>query len=311
MDAELAVGCWERARVDAAADFNPSSGPPVRAVFGYGSLIWKPGFPYCREQPACVRGFARRFWQRSSDHRGTPESPGRVLTLIRPEELAPAGGQGDVESAEVSGIAYEVADAHWEEVLALLDFRERHGYTRTVANLFEPSLGPARGARAAAGSGREGAPLGRAVVYYVQDPCKSVSFCGPEDIEETASVIASAAGPSGRNDEYLFNLQRALHERRLPDDPYLTSLAHAVRRRQRTIRRGQAWRGITAACLGFLAKRPCFPAIGSTTPRGLAGSSGCRVRRLQRQQAAAVRVPRWTTPLVSVTGALAWGPGMP
>jgi cation transport regulator ChaC len=86
-----------------------------RWIFGYGSLVWRPAFPHAERRAASVRGWARRLWQGSPDHRGVRDAPGRVLTLVpRPEALC-------------WGVAYRVEDAARGEVLATLDARGRSG----------------------------------------------------------------------------------------------------------------------------------------------------------------------------------------
>jgi len=85
-------------------------------VFGYGSLMWYTNFPYVEAVPGQVFGYVRRFWQLSTDHRGTPDSPGRAVTLV-PER-----------NGSCFGIAYRVADEHVEETMNYLDIREGSGY---------------------------------------------------------------------------------------------------------------------------------------------------------------------------------------
>ncbi|MFT6307334.1 MAG: cation transport protein ChaC, partial [Halioglobus sp.] len=86
-------------------------------VFGYGSLIWRPGFAFAEKRLATVVGYRRRFCQASHDHRGTPDRPGRVVTLSPDSD------------SQCEGMAFKLEESV-EDVLKLLDIREQDGYER-------------------------------------------------------------------------------------------------------------------------------------------------------------------------------------
>lgn len=80
-------------------------------IFGYGSLMWRPGFAYLRSAPALVRGYHRSLCVYSFVHRGTPEQPGLVLGLDR-------GGS-------CNGMGFEIAPDRWHDTIAYLREREQ------------------------------------------------------------------------------------------------------------------------------------------------------------------------------------------
>ena len=80
-------------------------------VFGYGSLMWRPGFAFVRSAPARIHGYHRSLCVYSHVHRGTPEQPGLVLGLDR-------GGS-------CHGMGFQVAREHWAETLSYLRAREQ------------------------------------------------------------------------------------------------------------------------------------------------------------------------------------------
>jgi cation transport protein ChaC len=82
-------------------------------IFGYGSLMWDPGFRYAEAEPALLHGYHRRFCVYSHRYRGTPESPGLVLGLDR-------GGN-------CWGVAYRVAKPDAKAALHYLWDRELDG----------------------------------------------------------------------------------------------------------------------------------------------------------------------------------------
>lgn len=165
-------------------------------IFGYGSILWKVDFPHQERRVASARDWQRRFWQGSTDHRGTPDKPGRVVTLL------PGNGP-------CWGYAYRVDANDAADVLNHLDFRERGGYQRTEMTLdFE--------------SGGRGA----AITYFADD--SNPNYLGDARPDQIAAQIAASEGPSGSNREYLFKLEQALTEINRQDD-HVTEIAALVR----------------------------------------------------------------------------------
>ena len=180
-------------------------------LFGYGSLIWRPDFPHLQRRRAVLPGWVRRFWQGSHDHRGVPEAPGRVVTLI----AAPL--------AQCVGVAYQLEPSTFEAVIAALDAREQNGYARVRARLRIDDD------RAAAADEIDGARAAANIdaLTYIATPAND-AFLGDAPLATLAAHIAAAAGPSGRNSEYLFELATALRALEA-DDEHVFELEAAVR----------------------------------------------------------------------------------
>lgn len=170
-------------------------------VFGYGSLLFKPPPHVIGYTPGFVKGFVRRFAQSSTDHRGTPERPGRVVTLVssqtwRSYDLADEAPEGDI----VWGISYTVDPEHADEVRAYLDHREKNGYSA----LWEPIYGVEHD-----GDSAHEVVLIPRVLVYVGLP-DNEAFVGPEPHDALAERICTCSGPSGPNHGYLLRLAEAV-----------------------------------------------------------------------------------------------------
>jgi len=163
-------------------------------VFGYGSLLWKPGFQHGRTLTGSVKGFARRMWQGNETHRGRPGKPGRVATLIQ-------------DSKDVTyGVAMELKG---EEALDYLNNREMTlgGYSQEIT-MFHPL--PSREEEEV-----EVVPLPPQpfpVLVFVASPNSGPYWLGPASPLDVAEQVVASSGPSGHNVEYLLRLAEWLHE---------------------------------------------------------------------------------------------------
>lgn len=171
-------------------------------VFGYGSLVWRPGFQFDDTRIGFVRGFARRFWQGNDIHRGSSSHLGRVVTLI------------EEEGAETWGRAFLLRDE--EAAKEYLDHRETDlgGYTTLSLNF----------------SCVDGKTM--EVLAYVALPNNPL-FLGTAPLVTIANEIILAQGVCGHNVEYLANLATFIRihvpEDRRHFDDHLLQLDFLVR----------------------------------------------------------------------------------
>jgi|TARA_B110000879_G_C11167138_1_gene511820 cation transport regulator ChaC len=171
-------------------------------LFGYGSLIWKPELPFIQARPARIEGYVRRFWQGSEDHRGTPEAPGRVVTLVPDRQ------------GQCHGVAYLVSNVDIEQTFAQLDHREKNGYTRLTLSLQLGSETAPERLKAVTG-----------ITYIANE--NNEAYRGPAPIKQIAEEIFYSVGPSGTNIEYLLELAEALRTRAI-DDAHIFALEAEV-----------------------------------------------------------------------------------
>ncbi|KQV24359.1 gamma-glutamyl cyclotransferase [Rhizobium sp. Root1203] len=155
-------------------------------VFGYGSLMWNPGFEFVERSQALVYGYRRSLCVRSWVHRGTQQNPGLVLGLDR-------GGS-------CRGMAFRIAAEVWAEVIDYLRARE------LVTNVYlERNVAlQLEGGRSVPG------------VAYVVDR-NHTQYAGALDTLAAARIVHEAQGQSGPNDAYVFNTLAHLKEMGIRD----------------------------------------------------------------------------------------------
>ena len=167
-------------------------------VFGYGSLLWNPGFEPVEQVRADLSGYRRSFCMLSIHHRGTPEDPGLVLALDA------------AEAADAcAGLALRVDEREAEHVLQELRARELIS-SAYVEKWVDLPLADGRRAQA---------------VTYVVDR-DHAQYC-TYALDQQAEIIARAVGGRGPNPEYLFKTADMLRDLGIPD-PQLDYLAKTV-----------------------------------------------------------------------------------
>jgi len=162
-------------------------------VFGYGSLMWRPGFTFVESVPAALEGFARDMCLLSIHYRGTREKPGMVCGL------SPGG--------ECQGLAFRIVPDHVKSVVDYLDERELISYIYIPRHL--PIL----------------LKSGQRVVAraYVADS-NHEQFAGYWPEERKIAHIAQGVGSEGSSVDYLANIVRHLRDLEIADEKLETLL---------------------------------------------------------------------------------------
>jgi cation transport protein ChaC len=167
-------------------------------VFGYGSLLWNPGFEYRDVTPARVQGYHRALCVYSHVYRGSRERPGLVCGLL------PGGS--------CRGLAFRVAGENWENVRNYLHAREM------IYNVYVPKWVNAR--------------LGPNLVeidtvYTFVANARHDQYAGRLSVEETARLIRNGYGTSGSGLDYLTNTVTRLADLGIRDKALERVLAKA------------------------------------------------------------------------------------
>lgn len=162
-------------------------------VFGYGSLMWNPGFAHIESRPALLYGWHRSFCIYSHRYRGTPERPGLVLGLD-------SGGS-------CRGMAFRVAQANAVEVLEYLWDREM------VHGVYQPRILHPR------------SPDGRLDCHVFTVDRAHYQYAGGLSDREMVRLIRQGVGLGGHNRDYLANTVSHLDALGIGDGPLHRLLA--------------------------------------------------------------------------------------
>jgi len=165
-------------------------------VFGYGSLMWRPGFDHEETRQARLFGYHRALCVRSFVHRGTPERPGLVLGLDR-------GGS-------CHGVAFRIKPENRDAVTAYLRERE------LVTQVYLETLRTIR-----LDTGHQV----RAMTYVVDRAHHQ--YAGGLTADDALLRVRGARGLSGPNEEYVLNTVTHLNTLGIRD-PHLEAIVHRI-----------------------------------------------------------------------------------
>ncbi|CAN5246390.1 gamma-glutamylcyclotransferase [soil metagenome] len=157
-------------------------------IFGYGSLMWNPGFPFTHRERAVIHGWHRSLCMYSYMYRGTPDRPGLVLGLD-------SGGH-------CQGVAFSIAPQDWDETLAYLRAREQ------VTNMYREMLRPVR----LPGGGTADA------LFYAVDRTH-IQYAGRLSLEQQLHHVRQGHGQSGSCRDYVISTLEHLREVGIRDGP--------------------------------------------------------------------------------------------
>lgn len=161
--------------------FAPAASHDDLWVFGYGSLMWRPGFDFLEQKPARLIGEHRALCVYSFDHRGTPEKPGLVLGLDR-------GGA-------CRGIAFRIAAKQRDDTVKYLRSREQttHVYREVMRSVWLENAARER----------------VSALTYVVDR-GHVQYAGRLSLAEQLRYVRQGHGRSGNNRDYVLSTVKSI-----------------------------------------------------------------------------------------------------
>eukprot|EP00168_Porphyra_purpurea_P010530 TRINITY_DN2614_c0_g1_i3.p3 TRINITY_DN2614_c0_g1~~TRINITY_DN2614_c0_g1_i3.p3 ORF type:complete len:216 (+),score=94.00 TRINITY_DN2614_c0_g1_i3:319-966(+) len=190
-------------------------------MFGYGSIIWNPSIPHEEDQTmdrVYITPYQRVFYQASTEHRGSPDAPGRVATLMQPADVGATVEPHD-PAWRVYGRAFRLPSEEAAAILESMKEREAVGYHHVTVPVY----------------GADGSVvIARAATNVADVSNKLWRGRTPEERDDgaIAAAILRAEGPSGPNVKYLEKLNGALLKMGCGDDAHVQSLmTHLARLR--------------------------------------------------------------------------------